>query len=111
MYLETEDALSGGGQCIFLRRTEARKLICFDLKYAINSIQFSLSLHTSVLSKIDSVLSLHTKVLRNGDCGGSNEEGFFTESDIYWVPASSSAELYEQLSKYRFREIPRSQIQ
>ena len=42
---------------------------------------------------------------------GGNEERFFTETDIYWVPASNSTELYKQLAKNRFREIPRHHIE
>ena len=38
------------------------------------------------------------------------EDGFFTESEIYWAPASNSQDLYAQLSSSKFREILRPQI-
>ena len=45
--------------------------------------------------------------------GGADveEKSFFTESDIYWEPASNPSELYEQLSQSKFREIQRNMIQ
>ncbi|CAI8026551.1 Ephrin type-B receptor 3 (Fragment), partial [Geodia barretti] len=70
-----------------------------------------------VYQEIDDIyLYPHTElqpVVRNGGINNSDgeEREFFTESDIYWVPASNTAELYEQLSKYRFREIRRDQLQ
>ena len=35
---------------------------------------------------------------------------FFEECDIYWKPASDSANLYEQLARNKYREISRYQI-
>ena len=52
----------------------------------------------------------HPQVVKDSGGVGDEEKSFFTESDVYWVPASNPAELYEQLSKYRFREIQRHQI-
>ena len=39
------------------------------------------------------------------------QESFFTESEIYWAPASNPRDLYAQLSQSKFREIQRQQIQ
>jgi len=39
------------------------------------------------------------------------QESFFTESEIYWAPASNPRDLYAQLSQSKFREIRRQQIQ
>lgn len=36
---------------------------------------------------------------------------FFLEADVYWRPASSKRDLYDQLSKRKYREILRQQIQ
>ncbi len=35
---------------------------------------------------------------------------YFAEQEVYWAPASSYEGLYEQLSRYRYREIPRPQL-
>ena len=35
----------------------------------------------------------------------------FENSDVYWRPADQTSKLYAQLSKKKYREIPRSQIQ
>ena len=39
------------------------------------------------------------------------QENFFTESEVYWAPASNPRDLYAQLSQFKFREIRRQQIQ
>ncbi len=36
---------------------------------------------------------------------------FFMDDPIYWAPASTTAELYAQLAKKKYRELPRDQIQ
>lgn len=36
---------------------------------------------------------------------------FFRESEVYWAPANTTSGLYNQLSDYKYREIPRSQIE
>ena len=45
------------------------------------------------------------------DAVGGKEEQFFTETDIYWVPASNTTELDNQLAKNKFREISRHHIE
>lgn len=35
---------------------------------------------------------------------------FFKESEVYWAPANTTSGLYNQLSDYKYREIPRNQI-
>jgi len=39
------------------------------------------------------------------------KESFFQECEVYWAPASNPRDLYEQLSRFKFREILRPQIQ
>ena len=36
---------------------------------------------------------------------------FFEESESYWTPSSNANELYEQLSRKKYREILRHHIQ
>ena len=36
---------------------------------------------------------------------------FFEECDLYWRPASTREEIYQQLAQKKYREIPRHQIQ
>ena len=36
---------------------------------------------------------------------------FFEECESYWAPSSSASELYEQLSRKQYREIPRQHVQ
>ena len=36
---------------------------------------------------------------------------FFEECETYWSPSSNANELYEQLSRKKYREIPRNQIE
>ena len=50
------------------------------------------------------------QVVKDSGGVGDEEKSFFTESDVYWVPSSNPAELYEQLSKYMFREIQRHKV-
>ena len=40
-----------------------------------------------------------------------DQKNFFTESEIYWAPASNPRDLYDQLSRFKFREIRRQHIQ
>ena len=87
-----EGTVSGGGGCLLICRPEAGKL-----KLILLQTQFG--------------QHLQSQVVRNGGGSGGEETSFFTESAIYWMPASSPTELYEQLSKYRFREIQRKQIE
>ena len=35
---------------------------------------------------------------------------FFEEEEIYWEPALDSSQLYSQLARHKYREIPRSQL-
>ena len=51
------------------------------------------------------------QVVKDGESGGEGEEAFFTQSDLYWTPASDTAGLYEQLSRNHFREIQRDRVQ
>ena len=37
--------------------------------------------------------------------------GVFEKSDFYWKPSTQASVLYEQLSKKKYREIPRNQLQ
>ena len=41
----------------------------------------------------------------------SREVIFFEQSDVYWEPPSSTAELYNQLALRKYREIRRDQVQ
>ena len=36
---------------------------------------------------------------------------FFEDEHIYWTPAGTTSEIYDQLSAKKYREIPRKQIQ
>ena len=90
-----EGTVSGGGGCLLICRPEAGKL-----KLILLQTQFGQHLCLT-----------QSQFVRNGGGSGGEETSFFTKSAIYWVPASSPTELYEQLSKYRFREIQRKQIE
>ena len=35
---------------------------------------------------------------------------FFSESEIYWTPGADFSSIYDQLYKYKFRELRRDQI-
>ena len=39
-----------------------------------------------------------------------NKLEFFVEDDIYWAPASTTANLYSQLASKKYREIPINQL-
>ncbi len=43
-------------------------------------------------------------------CLQAKEEYNFTESEIYWAPASNQSDLYAQFAQNKFREIPRPLI-
>lgn len=40
----------------------------------------------------------------------SRDDTFFQQSDIYWEPSHSSAELFDQLAQRKYREIRRSHV-
>ena len=40
-----------------------------------------------------------------------DESAFFEQEEVYWEPASSQTALYDQLSKKKYREILKQQIQ
>ncbi|XP_019850411.1 PREDICTED: uncharacterized protein LOC100638128 isoform X2 [Amphimedon queenslandica] len=48
-------------------------------------------------------------VLYNKDNASTNGV-FFSESDIYWTPGADCSSIYDQLYKYKFRELRRDQI-
>ena len=69
-----------------------------------SNCQLSAPLHCTIL--------LSFQVVKNGNGVPDQESStFFTESDIYWVPASDTAGLYEQLSRNHFREIQRDCVE
>ena len=39
-----------------------------------------------------------------------NKLQFFVEDQIYWAPADTASDLYQQLASKKYREIPRDQI-
>ena len=39
-----------------------------------------------------------------------NSYEFFAEEPLYWRPSSQESELYEQLSKRKYREIPLTEL-
>ena len=40
----------------------------------------------------------------------SRDTIFFEQTDLYWEPPTSAAELYNQLAKRKYREIQRDQV-
>ncbi len=39
-----------------------------------------------------------------------NTLNFFVEDQIYWAPADTATDLYQQLASKKYREIPRTEI-
>ncbi|XP_064406658.1 tyrosine-protein kinase Fes/Fps-like isoform X4 [Halichondria panicea] len=68
-------------------------------------------LHDHVTSPSSSPAGSPLKLCRKSQSRSSLDQVFFTESDVYWRPATNSASLYEQLARNRYREILREQIQ
>ena len=42
---------------------------------------------------------------------GYDKLRFFEESNIFWAPASTASDLYQQLAANKYREIPQHEIQ
>ena len=40
-----------------------------------------------------------------------SDASFFEESDTYWKPATDCSEIYQQMARNKYREIPRHLIQ
>ena len=57
-----------------------------------------------VFGKFIDVTVPSTQVTSDGN------QGYFSEENIYWAPASNITDLYEQLAHHKYREIPRHQI-
>ena len=42
---------------------------------------------------------------------GYDKLRFFVESNIFWAPAATTSDLYQQLAANKYREIPQHEIQ
>ena len=69
------------------------------VSYAAEYIDYmTLYMDDQRLTGITSLMQAYSKLL------------FFVQDQTYWIPASTTSELYTQLASRRYREIPRNQI-
>ena len=69
------------------------------MSYAAEYIDYmTLYMDDQRLTGITSLMQAYSKLL------------FFVQDQTYWIPASTTSELYTQLASRRYREIPRNQI-